>query len=63
MTWFERIRTCGTPEEMAALLDNGRGRVFCPHVGDPCPCRGENLSCCECVARWLKEAALCQNGN
>lgn len=29
MTWFERIKACQTPEEMAVILDTDK-RGFCP---------------------------------
>ena len=51
MTWFEKIKACGTTKELAALLKNGKERTFCPHVHRICgmsPCR-------ECIAAWLSE--------
>lgn len=50
MTWFERIKACQTPEEMAELLDRD-GWSFCHSVN----CIGEH--CEECVIAWLNREA------
>lgn len=48
LTWFERIKACQTPEDMAGLLDRD-GRSFCPSAN----CIGSH--CRECVIAWLSE--------
>lgn len=53
LTWFERIKACQTPEEMAELLDNGSERAFCPFCGCP-PGRGNaDRNCHDCIVAWL----------
>lgn len=59
MTWFEKIKACDTPKELAALLKNGKERTFCPHVHRICgisPCR-------DCIAAWLEEKSAHPDGN
>ncbi len=53
MTWFEKIRACGTPGELAALLKNGKERSFCPRMHVICSVS----SCRDCIAAWLEEGA------
>lgn len=53
MTWFERVKACETPEEMAELLDGGE-RMFCPANGYAFRCT-EKSECKSCVPHWLKE--------
>lgn len=59
MTWFERVKACETPVEMAELLDKG-GRLFCPCR--KCPIiPEEEVSCTGCVLIWLREDAGCKS--
>ena len=51
MTWFEKIQACGTPEDLAALLKNGKERSFCPRMHVICGVP----SCRDCIAAWLAE--------
>lgn len=53
-TWFERIKRCETPEEMAAALC-GAGRMFCPHPRDSCGVFAFGENCHHCAAMWLRE--------
>jgi len=55
-TWFERVKNCETPEEMAALLE-GADPLFCSHFKEePLPCRyHDHPNCYNCIALWLRE--------
>ncbi len=53
MTWFEKIKACGTPKELAALLKNRNERSFCPRMHVICGV----ASCRDCIAAWLSEDA------
>lgn len=56
MTWFERVKACETPEDLAELLDGGE-RMFCPRKDNLCSCD----NCSACIAEWLKEDAGCRS--
>lgn len=58
MTWFERIKACQTPEEMAEMLDDEKETIFCPSCGC-CPAGGdyEQTLCHDCITDWLRREA------
>ncbi|RKJ79194.1 hypothetical protein D7X33_08605 [Butyricicoccus sp. 1XD8-22] len=58
MTWFEKIKTCRTPEELAALLKNRNERSFCPRMHMICGVS----SCRDCIVAWLSEDEPTQDG-
>jgi len=53
VTWFEKIKACGTPKELAALLTNRNERSFCPRMHVICGV----ASCRDCITVWLSEDA------
>lgn len=54
-TWFERIKGCETPEEMAALI-HGVNPFFCRYGEKPLSCVYQICpDCCNCIALWLRE--------
>ena len=57
MTWFERIKACQTPEEMAEMLDDEKETSFCPFGS--CPAGGdyEQTLCHDCITDWLRREA------
>ncbi len=54
-TWFQRLKACQSPEEMAGLL-NTNSRIFCPLVDASCV-GVHDAVCTACITEWLGREA------
>ena len=54
-TWFQRLKACRSPEEMAGLL-NTDSRIFCTLVDASCVGAHDSV-CIACTTEWLGREA------